>query len=38
MFLALEAYLRVFKVSSKLYSAGEMQAIIVVHELPPRES
>lgn len=38
IFLAREAYLRVFKVSSKLYSAGEMHAIIVVQELPPSES
>lgn len=38
MFLAREAYLRVFKVSSKLYSAGEIQAIIVVLEFPPNES
>lgn len=38
IFLALEAYLSVFKVSSKLYSAGEIQAIIVVQELPPSES
>jgi len=38
MFLALEAYLRVFSVSSKLYSAGEIHAIIVVQEFPPRES
>ena len=38
IFLAQEAYLSVFKVSSKLYSAGEIQAIIVVQELPPSES
>ena len=38
MFLALEAYLSVLRVSSKLYSAGEIQAIIVVLEFPPKES
>ena len=38
MFLALLAYLRVFRVSSKLYSAGEIHAIIVVLEFPPKES
>ena len=38
IFLALEAYLRVLRVSSKLISAGETQAIIEVLELPPSES
>lgn len=38
MFLALEAYLKVVKVSSKLKSAGEMAAIITVFVLPPNES
>lgn len=38
MFLALDAYLSVFRVSSKLYSAGDIQAIIVVLEFPPNES
>jgi len=38
MFLALEAYLSVFRVSSKLVSAGEQHAIIDVLELPPSES
>ena len=38
MFQAHEAYLRVLRVSSKLYSAGDIQAIIVVLELPPKES
>jgi len=36
--LARSAYLRVFKVSSKLLSAGLTQAIIIVLLLPPRES
>ena len=38
IFLALDAYLRVVKVSSKLKSAGEIAAIITVLVLPPRES
>jgi len=38
MFLALLAYLRVFKVSSKLISAGDTHAIIEVLEFPPNES
>jgi len=36
--LALAAYLRVLLLSSKLDSAGLMQAIIVVRELPPKLS
>lgn len=38
MFLALEAYFIVPRDSSKLLSAGETQAIIVVLEFPPNES
>jgi hypothetical protein len=38
MFLALDAYFKVLRVSSKLVSAGEQQAIIEVRELPPSES
>jgi hypothetical protein len=38
MFRARFAYRRVFKVSMKSRSDGEMQAIISVFELPPRES
>ncbi len=38
MFLALLAYLRVFRVSMKSRSEGETQAIITVRLLPPRES
>ena len=38
MFLALDAYLTVDRVSSILLSAGDAQAIIVVRELPPKES
>ena len=37
IFLALEAYFIVFNVSSILLSAGEIQAIIYVFELPPKE-
>ena len=38
MFLALDAYFSVLRVSSKLYSAGDMHAIMVVREFPPSES
>ena len=38
IFLALLAYFSVLRVSSRLASAGEMQATITVRELPPRES
>ena len=38
MLRALLAYLRVFKVSSKLISAGDTHAIIEVREFPPKES
>lgn len=38
MFLARDAYNIVFNVSRKLFSAGEIQAIIYVLELPPKES
>ena len=38
MFLALLAYFRVFRVSSKFTSAGDTQAIIEVLEFPPKES
>ena len=38
MFLALAAYLSVFKLSSKLASAGDMHAIMHVLALPPNES
>ena len=38
MFLALLAYFSVFSVSSKLISAGEMHAIMIVLLLPPSES
>lgn len=38
IFLALEAYLRLFNVSKKLHSAGEQAAIMTVRELPPSES
>lgn len=38
MFLARLAYFRVLRVSSKLISAGETQAIIEVREFPPKES
>mmetsp|Transcript_24839 Transcript_24839/g.49442 ORF Transcript_24839/g.49442 Transcript_24839/m.49442 type:complete len:203 (-) Transcript_24839:454-1062(-) len=38
MFLALLAYLRVLRVSSKLLTAEEMFAIMTVLQLPPRES
>jgi hypothetical protein len=38
MFLARLAYFRVLQVSSKEAAAGEMQEIITVLQLPPRES
>lgn len=38
IFLALDAYFTVLKDSSRLLSAGETQAIMVVLELPPKES
>ena len=38
MFLARFAYLKVLRVSTKSLSEGEIQAIIKVLELPPRES
>jgi hypothetical protein len=38
MFLALLAYFKVLRVSSKLISAGDTQAIMDVLELPPNES
>ena len=38
MFLALEAYLRVCVVSSYADCSGEMQATMIVLELPPRDS
>ena len=38
MFFALFAYLRVLRPSSSFTSAGDTQAIIIVRELPPRES
>ena len=38
MLRARDAYFSVFSVSSKLLSAGETHAIIVVRELPPSES
>ena len=38
MFLALFAYLSVFRVSSRFASAGEMHATITVREFPPSES
>jgi hypothetical protein len=38
MFFARLAYLSVLSVSSKLLSAGDTHAIMMVRELPPSES